>query len=611
MDETSSSREKRRQQREIEDLRSRLEETEETLRAIRQGEVDSLVVSTDKGERIYTLKSADYFYRALVEQMGEGAVAINEDGDILYCNRRFIQMLALPLEQVMGDDIRSMIAPRDRADFDTMLASKTRGRKEMEITLISADGTLIPVRLALAFIPHETPPSFCLVVTDMTESNRREAALREARDNLEQKVSERTEDLVIKQGELEAARDSALNSLKEATDARERLLAINQQLELEITERKRAEEEKEKLQAQLLQAQKMEAIGVLAGGVAHDFNNLLTTILGNAQLVLSGLEKEGPRREDIEEIRKAGERAANLTRQLLTFSRKETRAPELLDLNQSLEEMAKMLRRLIREDIEMVMIPGPDLWPVYMDPSQMDQVILNLVVNARDAMPEGGTLTIETANVELDRGYFQEHGIKNEPGPYVMLAVTDTGVGMDEETRSKMFDPFYTTKERSTGTGLGLATVYGIVKQNRGYIWTYSEPGQGTTIKVYLPRAGAGLEPGRREEDQTKGPTGEETVLIVEDELEAADGKKALEVCSGFGGKIHLLVTDVIMPGMNGKALAERLRAERPDMKVLFMSGYTQNIIMQKGVLPADIHYIQKPFSFEGLARKVREALGD
>ncbi|MBW2169558.1 MAG: response regulator [Deltaproteobacteria bacterium] len=264
-----------------------------------------------------------------------------------------------------------------------------------------------------------------------------------------------------------------------------------------------------------------------------------------------------------------------------------------------------------------------------MDPTQMDQVIINLAVNARDAMPKGGTLTIETANVELDRGYFQEHGIKNEPGPYVMLAVTDTGVGMDEETRSKMFDPFYTTKERSTGTGLGLATVYGIVKQTRGYIWPYSEPGQGTTIKVYLPRAGAGLEPGRREEVKKNELAGEETVLIVEDDdsvrkmavrilgkygyriLEAADGKKALEVCSGFGGKIHLLVTDVIMPGMNGKELAERLRAERPDMKVLFMSGYTQNIIMQKGVLPADIHYIQKPFSFEGLARKVREALGD
>ncbi|MBW1677410.1 MAG: response regulator, partial [Deltaproteobacteria bacterium] len=562
-----------------------------------------------------------------VEQMGEGAVAINEDGAILYCNRRFAQMLALPLEQVMGEDIRSMIAPRDRADFDTMLASRMAGHKEMETTLISADGTLISVRVALRFIPHETPPSFCLVVTDMTESNRREAALREARDNLDQKVSERTEDLVIKQGELEAARDSALNSLKEATEARERLLAINQQLELEITERKQAEEEKEKLQAQLLQAQKMEAIGTLAGGVAHDFNNLLTTILGNAQLAMSDLQKDDPAHENIEEIKKAGEKAANLTRQLLTFSRQETRAPELLDLNKSLEEMIKMLRRLIREDIELKMIPGLGLWPVYMDPSQMDQVIINLAVNARDAMPEGGTLTIETANVELDRAYFRAHGIKNEPGPYVMLAVTDTGVGMDEETRSKMFDPFFSTKERGTGTGLGLATVYGIVMQNRGYIWPYSEPGQGTTMKIYLPRATEGIETARQEPVQTDILTGEETVLIVEDEdavrkmaikflkkygyrvLEAANGKEAIEIFRQFHGTIHLLITDVIMPGMNGKELAERLLAERPDMKVLFMSGYTQNIIMQKGIMPADIHYIQKPFSFEGLAKKVRETI--
>ncbi|RLB97246.1 MAG: hypothetical protein DRH76_05355, partial [Deltaproteobacteria bacterium] len=305
MDEASSSLEKSRQQREIEDLRSRLEEAEETLRAIRQGEVDSLLVSTDEGDRIYTLKSADYFYRALVEQMGEGAVTINEDGTILYCNRRFAQMLALPLEQVMGDDIRSMIAPRDRADFDTMLLSKTHERRETETALISADGALIPVRVAFAFIPHETPPSFCLVITDMTESRKREDELREARDNLEQKVAERTADLVAKKEELEK----------------------------EVTERKRMEAQRQKLEAQLHQAQKMEAIGTLAGGVAHDFNNLLTTILGHAGMLLIELRKDDPLYEDMIEIKKAGERAADLTRQLLAFSRKETRRPELLDLN--------------------------------------------------------------------------------------------------------------------------------------------------------------------------------------------------------------------------------------------------------------------------------------
>ena len=395
-------------------------------------------------------------------------------------------------------------------------------------------------------------------------------------------------------------------------------------------QRDREQREKEKTQEQLMQAQKMESIGVLAGGVAHDFNNLLTTIIGNAQLVLSGLEKEDPLREEIEEIRKAGERAAGLSRQLLTFSRRETRAPELLNLNETLDEMAKMLRRLIREDIELVISPGPDLGPVYMDPPQVEQVIMNLVVNARDAMPDGGTLTIETADTELDEAYFREHDVENEPGPYVMLAVTDTGIGMDEETQSKMFDPFFTTKDRSTGTGLGLATVYGIVKQNRGYVWAYSEPGRGTTVKVYLPRAGEVLEPGRSGDMEVGGGlTGAETVLVVEDNqqvlditlkvlarygyrtLAARNGDEAVRVGRDFEGKIHLLVTDVIMPGMNGKELAERLRSERPDMKVLFMSGYTENIIVQKGILPTDIHYIQKPFSFEGLARKVRDALGD
>ena len=398
----------------------------------------------------------------------------------------------------------------------------------------------------------------------------------------------------------------------------------------DITEHLRMRQEQSRLQEQLQQAQKMESIGRLAGGVAHDFNNLLTTIIGNAQLVLSGLEKEDPLREEIEEIRKAGERAAGLSRQLLTFSRRETRAPELLNLNETLDEMAKMLRRLIREDIELVISPGPDLGPVYMDPPQVEQVIMNLVVNARDAMPDGGTLTIETADTELDEAYFREHGVENEPGPYVMLAVTDTGIGMDEETQSKMFDPFFTTKDRSTGTGLGLATVYGIVKQNRGYVWAYSEPGRGTTVKVYLPRAGEVLEPGRSGDMEVGGGlTGAETVLVVEDNqqvlditlkvlarygyrtLAARNGDEAVRVGRDFEGKIHLLVTDVIMPGMNGKELAERLRSERPDMKVLFMSGYTENIIVQKGILPTDIHYIQKPFSFEGLARKVRDALGD
>jgi PAS domain S-box-containing protein len=395
----------------------------------------------------------------------------------------------------------------------------------------------------------------------------------------------------------------------------------------DITKLRLAEEKREALAAQLQQTRKMEAIGVLAGGVAHDFNNLLTTILGCAELALAELGKGEPLYEDITEIKKAGEKAEDLTRQLLAFSRKEIREPELLDLNGTLEEMKKMLRRLIREDIELVVIPEPGLWQVYLDPGQMDQIIMNLVVNARDAMPDCGTLTLETANVALDRVYFRNHGIDNAPGPYVMLAVTDTGIGMDQDVQTKMFDPFFTTKNRSTGTGLGLATLYGIIKQNRGYVWSYSEPGQGTTMKVYLPKAEDTLEPGHREEAHEGGLTGTETVLVVEDNdpvrdttlkildqfgyrtLAARDGEEAVRVSRDFEGEIHLLLTDVIMPGMSGKELSESLQSMRPEMKVLYMSGYTENVIMQKGLLPADIHYIQKPFSLKALASKVRETI--
>jgi PAS domain S-box-containing protein len=407
-----------------------------------------------------------------------------------------------------------------------------------------------------------------------------------------------------------------------ATIARTMAPILNARLQRDLEQRK-----KEKIQEQFLQAQKMEAIALLAGGVAHDFNNLLTTILGNAQLALSDLREDVPIYGNILEILEAGERAKNLTRQLLTFSRREIRQPELLDVNKNIDEMAKMLRRLIREDIEVVIVPGSNLWKVQMDPTQLDQIIMNLVVNARDAMPEGGVLTIETANVELDRAYFEAHGIDNNSGLYVMLAVTDTGIGMDEETCKQVFEPFFTTKEWGLGTGLGLSTVYGIVKQNKGYIWVYSEPGRGTTFKVYLPKGGEEVGPIQRESVHRGGTEGHETVLIVEDNesvrklvekalkikgyrvLEASDPKEAIEICRAFTGPIDLLLTDVIMPGMNGKELAESLRSQRPSIKVLFMSGYAQNIIMQKEILPADIHFIQKPFSLESLARKVREAL--
>jgi len=395
----------------------------------------------------------------------------------------------------------------------------------------------------------------------------------------------------------------------------------------DITERKRAEEGKRKLEAQLNQAQKMEAIGILAGGVAHDFNNLLTSIIGYAELALMDLGKNSRVNQSLDEILKAGHRAAGLTRQLLAFSRKELIRPEVLNFNSLIMNFEKMLRRLIREDIDIVSVCSPDLWQVEADPGQMEQVVMNLAVNARDAMPKGGKLTIETANVELNEDYFRDHGVENQAGPYVMLAVTDTGTGMDKETRARIFEPFFTTKGLGRGTGLGLSTVYGIVKQNKGHIWVYSEPEKGTTFKVYFPRVGVETEVAKREEVPVRSLEGSETILVTEDDellrkmaermlegygyrvITAENGKEAIKIAGSHDGPVHLLLTDVVMPGMTGLDLAEQLKSRFPEIKVLYMSGYTDNVIADHGVLEKDVNFIQKPFSREGLGGKVREVL--
>ncbi len=386
----------------------------------------------------------------------------------------------------------------------------------------------------------------------------------------------------------------------------------------DITERKQAEE-------QLRQLQKMEAVGRLAGGVAHDFNNIMTAILGFSEVMLVDLEEDHPLRRDIEEIRNAGQRAVSLTEQLLAFSRKQILAPQVLDLNALVAEMRKMLRRLIGEDIELVTMVEPALDRVKADPGQLQQVIANLAVNARDAMPKGGKLTIETRNVELDEAYARNHA-EVMPGRYVMLAVSDTGTGMDEETKTRLFEPFFTTKEQGKGTGLGLATVYGIVKQSGGSIWVYSEPEHGTTFKIYLPQAE------ETAEQPAAGPTarssrGSETVLLVEDEdavralarraletkgytvLDARNGEEALRICQRHASPIHVLVTDVVMPRMSGRELADRLAPLGPNLKVLYMSGYTDDAIVHHGVLDPGVDFLQKPFTPDALARKLREVL--
>jgi PAS domain S-box-containing protein len=389
----------------------------------------------------------------------------------------------------------------------------------------------------------------------------------------------------------------------------------------DITERRLLEE-------QLRQSQKMEAIGTLAGGVAHDFNNILTTIIGNAELVLDELDEKSTLYGMIEQTIKAGERAAVLTRQLLTFSRKQIVQPRIIDLNDILKDMEKMISRLIGEDIDLLFLQMPGLWRVAADPGQIEQIIMNLSINARDAMPTGGRLTIETSNIELDSSYFCNHGVNEEQtGPYVMLAVSDTGIGMVKEIQDHIFEPFFTTKEIGKGTGLGLSTVYGIVKQNKGFIWVYSEPGQGSVFKIYLPRVEGDVESEKKEKSPATGPAGSETILLVEDDeslqklvqivleqngykiLKAINGEDALRVAEAYEGPIDMIITDVVMPRIGGRELIKRLQPLYPDVKVIYMSGHTDRTIAHHGLLETGLNFIQKPFSIRELAQKVREIL--
>jgi signal transduction histidine kinase/CheY-like chemotaxis protein len=409
-------------------------------------------------------------------------------------------------------------------------------------------------------------------------------------------------------------------------DAEGRIIGIRSTIQ-DITDRKRAEEEVKTLEEQLRQSQKIEAIGQLAGGVAHDFNNLLTVIKGYSQLSLLDLKENTPLWENIQEIQKATQRATDLTRQLLAFSRRQILDPKVLDLNSLLRDTEKMLRRMIGEDIELITLFSEDLGRVKIDPGQLEQVIFNLAVNARDAMPSGGKLTIETANAELDEEYAHTH-IGVIPDHYVRLSVSDTGVGMSREVQEKAFDPFFTTKDKGKGTGLGLSTAYGIVKQSKGNIWAYSEPGHGTTFKIYLPRIEGELDTLRGRDDPDSFPKGNETVLLVEDEppvrdlairllkqqgyrvLEAANAEEALRVAQeNDEEKIHLLLTDVVLPRMGGKDLADQVKVLRPDIKVLYTSGYTDDAIVHHGVLNPDTHFLQKPFSLKTLSQKIREVL--
>ncbi len=384
--------------------------------------------------------------------------------------------------------------------------------------------------------------------------------------------------------------------------------------------------ERRELEDQLLKAQRMEAVGILAGGVAHDFNNLLTANMGYSEIMMMGLRQEDPFYPYIEEITKAANRRASLTHQLLAFSRKQILQPQVINLNEVVIDMDNMLRRLIGEDIDLITFIDQELGFVKADPGQIEQIIMNLAVNAQDAMPTGGNLTIETANVSLDQPYARSH-MDVSPGPYVMLAMSDNGLGIDAETMSRIFEPFFTTKEEGKGTGLGLATVYGIVKQGDGHIWVYSEPGKETIFKIYIPRVEMESGGVRLKVAAPASLEGDDTILVVEDDaslrdliskalgrygykiLEATHGGEALLICESQKSPIHLMLTDVVMPQISGRALAERLKQMHPEMKVLYMSGYTENAIVHHGVLNSDVNFIAKPFRIATLVQKIREVL--
>ncbi|MDB4931136.1 MAG: Blue-light-activated protein [Myxococcaceae bacterium] len=630
------------------------------------------------------LQLSEARYRRIVETTNEGVWLVDAGGKTTFVNGRLAAMLGCRPEEVLGRAAVDFVAPEFRGAAAEGLAGRTPGTgTPVELTLLRKDGTTLWVSYESAAVVDDPGDGdgVLVMVHDISERRRAQQALR---------TSEARFVRLSESGIVGIASADVRGGLHEANDTYFRTLGYSpeegvaalpswdvmtppewkeldalafHQLEVtgiarpwekeffrkdgsrvtvllgvatldppnciafmvDLSDRRRAEEALRRTEEQLRQTQKMEAVGRLAGGVAHDFNNLLSVVLGYNDMAIADLRPGDPLRENLEEVRKAGERAAGLTRQLLAFSRQQVLQPRVVSLGEVLLGMERMLARLVGEDVVLTVAPPSGSGCCWVDPGQIEQVVMNLVVNARDAMPTGGRLTLETSDLDLDETFCDLH-LGARSGPYVMLAVTDSGGGMDEATRVRIFEPFFTTKEVGKGTGLGLSMVDGIVRQSGGTIWVYSEPGVGTTFKIYLPRVQGPVDPARP--SWVALPRGgSETVLLVEDEdqvravthsmlrrggyrvLEARSAGDALLLCERYEGTIDLLLTDVVMPGVSGPELARRLAPLRPAMKVLFMSGYTDDTIVRHGVLMAGVAFLEKPLTPESVGRKVRRVL--
>ncbi len=635
------------------------------------------------------LRESEVLYRTLVNLSPDAISVADMNGLLTFKSPKARQMFEdSPGEEVLGGSLLRWVAPED---YEKVSSSIRRLLTEgvgtaTEYTLLKNDGTRFIGEINAAVInsPDGSPMRMIAIIRDVTERKRAEDTLRESEERFsrffraspigagilrltdskfadvndvllglfgytrEEIIGQTPLDLEIwanpedrakmveilqRQGrvkDFETRFRFKSGEIGDALFSAEVIEAAGQQYILsliyDITERKRGEKERKKLEDQLFQAQKMESIGRLAGGVAHDFNNMLGVIIGRAEMALQQHVPTDKLRRNLEEILKAGLRSAELTRQLLAFARIQIADPKILDLNGTISSMLKMLRRLIGEDIDLLWIPELDLWKVKVDPSQVDQILANLAVNSRDAISGAGAITMRTGNVVIDESIRAETP-EFIPGEYVLLTVSDTGAGMSKEVCENIFEPFFTTKEVGKGTGLGLSTVYGIVKQNDGFVYAASEPGKGTTFKIYLPRFKAETAQVPSKQAAGKVPTGTETILLVEDDetilnlskmilenlgytvLAESAPEHAINVVEDHPGDIHLLITDVVMPGMNGRELAEQLGAIRPNLKRLYMSGYTADLIAHRGILDEGVNFIQKPFRSDELAAKVRQVL--